>query len=67
MAARMVTPAALVSRSAMDSPISVTTEVSVGGASAATAALVLDESGFVAAPHLNKYGKPYAKDAYKGQ
>ena len=45
----------------------VTTEVSVGGASAATAALVLDESGFVAAPHLNKYGKPYAKDAYKGQ
>lgn len=44
----------------------VTAEVSVGSAGA-TAALALDESAFVAAPHLNKFGKPYPKDAYKGQ
>jgi hypothetical protein len=42
----------------------VTVEVTVSGASAA-AAHSLDESAFVAAPHLNKFGKPYPKDAYK--
>ena len=41
-----------------------TAEVSVSGAMVATA-LVLDESAFVATPHLNKFGKPYPKDAYK--
>jgi plastocyanin len=42
----------------------VTVEVTVSGASTATGQM-LDESAFVAAPHLNKFGKPYPKDAYK--
>jgi len=42
----------------------VTVEVTVSGASTATAQ-TLDESAFVAAPHLNKFGKPYPKDAYR--
>ena len=42
----------------------VTTEVSVGGAATASG-LMLDESAFVATQHLNKFGKPYPKDAYK--
>jgi len=43
----------------------VTAEVSVAGT--ATAALALDESAFVAAPHSNKFGKPYPDAAYKPQ
>ena len=43
----------------------VTVEVSVSGAAATVSGLVLDESAFAAAPHLNKFGKPYPKDAYK--
>jgi len=43
----------------------VTVEVSVAAGSATAGGLVLDESAFVAAPHLNKFGKPYPKDAYK--
>ena len=42
----------------------VAVELSVGG-SATASGLVLDESAFVARPHLNKFGKPYPKDAYK--
>ena len=43
----------------------VTIEVSVASGSATAGGLVLDESAFAAAPHLNKFGKPYPKDAYK--
>ena len=43
----------------------VTAEVSVTGT--ATAALALDESAFVVAPHNNKFGKPYPDSAYKPQ
>lgn len=43
----------------------VTTEVTVAGT--ATAPLTLDESAFVAAPHTNKFGKPYPATAYKPQ
>lgn len=43
----------------------VTTEVSVSGNAMSVDGLVLDESAFVATPHLNKFGKPYARDAYK--
>lgn len=43
----------------------VTAEVSVAGT--ATAALALDESAFVVAPHTNKFGKPYPDAAYKPQ
>jgi plastocyanin len=43
----------------------VTAEVTVGGGAATVSGLVLDESGFAAVPHLNKFGKPYPKDAYK--
>jgi len=43
----------------------VTAEVSVSGVVATVGGLVLDESAFAAAPHLNKFGKPYPKDAYK--
>jgi plastocyanin len=43
----------------------VTAEVTVRGGSATATGLVLDESAFVSAPHLNKFGKPYPKDAYK--
>jgi plastocyanin len=42
----------------------VTVEVSVNGA-ATSSGLVLDESAFVATPHLNKFGRPYPKDAYR--
>lgn len=43
----------------------VSTDIAVAGT--ATAALALDESAFVAAPHTNKFGKPYAEAAYKPQ
>jgi plastocyanin len=43
----------------------VTVEVSVSGSASTAGGLVLDESAFVSTPHLNKFGKPYAKDAYK--
>jgi plastocyanin len=43
----------------------VTTEVSVSGGPATAGNLVLDESAFVAAEHLNKFGKPYPRDVYK--
>jgi plastocyanin len=43
----------------------VTAEISVSGGAATVTGLVLDESAFVAAPHLNKFGKAYPKDAYK--
>jgi plastocyanin len=42
----------------------VSVEVAVAGATAAPA-LSLDESAFVAAPHSNKFGKPYPEAAYK--
>ncbi|MGD9905407.1 MAG: hypothetical protein AB7U83_18215 [Vicinamibacterales bacterium] len=42
----------------------VTVEVSVAGATAAPP-LSLDESGFSAVPHTNKFGKPYPPEAYK--
>jgi plastocyanin len=42
----------------------VAVELSVAG-SATASGLVLDESVFVATQHLNKFGKPYPKDAYK--
>jgi plastocyanin len=43
------------------SPVS--TEIQVGGSSAAAVELALDESVFV--QHTNKFGKPYPKEAYK--
>jgi len=43
----------------------VVVEVTVSGAATAVAGLVLDESAFLAAPHTNKFGKPYPKDAYR--
>lgn len=42
----------------------VSAEVTVSGATTAPS-LALDESGFVAAPHANKFGKPYPEAAYK--
>lgn len=39
-------------------------EVAVSGATTAPS-LILDESAFVAAPHANKFGKPYPEAAYK--
>ena len=40
----------------------------IGERGAATAGgLVLDESAFVSTEHLNKFGKPYPRDAYKRQ
>lgn len=42
----------------------VSVEVTVSGATTAPA-LALDESAFVAAPHTNKFGKPYPDAAYK--
>ncbi len=42
----------------------VTAEVTVNGATTSPA-LALDESAFVAAPHTNKFGKPYPVTAYK--
>jgi plastocyanin len=42
----------------------VTADVTVAGPTAAPA-LTLDESGFTAVPHANKFGKPYPPDAYK--
>jgi plastocyanin len=43
----------------------VVVEVTVSGAASAVEGLVLDESAFLAAPHTNKFGKPYPKDAYR--
>lgn len=43
----------------------VVSEVSVAGT--ATATITLDESGFLAVPHTNKFGKPYPDTAYKPQ
>ncbi|MFN7976770.1 MAG: hypothetical protein U0P30_01455 [Vicinamibacterales bacterium] len=43
----------------------VTAEIAVAGT--ATVAVTLDESAFVAAPHTNKFGKPYPDTAYKPQ
>jgi plastocyanin len=42
----------------------VSTEVRVGDVAAPTV-LTLDESRFVPTQHLNKFGKPYPKEAYK--
>jgi plastocyanin len=42
----------------------VTTEVTVSGVTSAPV-LTLDESGFAAVPHANKFGKPYPPEAYK--
>ena len=44
----------------------VTAEVTVKGTTTAPA-LTLDERAFVAAPHANKFGKPYPASAYKQQ
>lgn len=44
--------------------VAVSVEVTVAGVTAAPA-LSLDESAFVAAPHANKFGKPYPAAAYK--
>lgn len=41
-----------------------TAEVTVSGATPSPP-LTLDESGFVAVPHTNKFGKPYLAPAYK--
>jgi hypothetical protein len=43
----------------------VTVETSVSGGAATVSGLLLDESAFVSTEHLNKFGKPYPKDAYK--
>jgi plastocyanin len=42
----------------------VTREVTVGGASASLDPIDVDESVLVEAPHTNKFGKPYPKEAY---
>ena len=42
----------------------VSIEVTVSGATTAPS-VALDESAFVAAPHANKFGKPYPEAAYK--
>ncbi len=42
----------------------VSIEVTVSGATTAPS-FALDESAFVAAPHANKFGKPYSEAAYK--
>jgi plastocyanin len=42
----------------------VSAEVLATGRPIAAPAMVLDESGFVATLHTNKFGKPYPKDAY---
>lgn len=44
----------------------VTAAVTVSGTTTSPA-LALDESAFVAAPHTNKFGKPYPAAAYKQQ
>jgi len=43
----------------------VAVEVSVPSGSATVDGLLLDESAFVSTRHLNKFGKPYPKEAYK--
>ena len=42
----------------------VSVDVTVSGATTAPS-LALDESAFVAAPHANKFGKPYSEAAYR--
>ena len=42
----------------------VTADVAVAGTTTAPA-LTLDESGFAAAAHMNKFGRPYPPEAYK--
>lgn len=44
-------------------PVSI--EVKVGAGATTSPVLTLDESTFVVAQHLNKFGKPYPKEAYK--
>jgi len=44
-------------------PVSVVVDVGTSGGSAPE--LVLDESNAPTSPHLNKYGRPYPKEAYK--
>lgn len=46
--------------------VAVTADVTVNGATTSPP-LVLDETAFVAVPHTNKFGKPYAASAYKQQ
>ncbi len=43
----------------------VSTEVKVGGGATTSPQLTLDESTFAQTQHLNKFGKPYPKEAYK--
>lgn len=43
----------------------VAVEITVTSGPATVSGLVLDESAFVATQHLNKFGKPYPKEAYK--
>jgi plastocyanin len=43
----------------------VSTEVKVGGGETASPVLNLDESTHAQTQHLNKFGKPYPKEAYK--
>jgi plastocyanin len=43
----------------------VSAEVRVGGGATASPALTLDETTFAQTQHLNKFGKPYPKEAYK--
>jgi hypothetical protein len=44
-----------------------TAEVRTGAPASQAIVLTLDESTFVAALHLNKFGKPYPASAYKGK
>ncbi|MGE0361735.1 MAG: hypothetical protein AB7H93_01255 [Vicinamibacterales bacterium] len=44
----------------------VTADITVAGVTAAPS-LALDESGFTAVQHANKFGKPYPPEAYKQQ
>jgi plastocyanin len=43
----------------------VTREVTIDGTSATLDPIDVDESGLVEAPHTNKFGKPYPKEAYR--
>jgi hypothetical protein len=44
-----------------------TAEIRTGAPASQAIVLTLDESTFVAALHLNKFGKPYPASAYKGK